>query len=516
MTEGITRGCHAGLIWLIAILLILPGCQLVGPDSIGQGRMRYNEAIQQTSIEQLLTNIVRVFHNEPPLSIDVTQVLAGLSIGGSLGGSVAGIGIGKKGGAFRMGSITSGALSPAFQYSEAPTVQYQPISGQALVQQFTTPIPINYLTNIIDSDWATPSVLEMAVRSLTIDPEDFGAAMNAISELDYLNSIDIQPVKSTGAEPAKPVRTFQDLLDNAAKGSQETENDALGLFFEPHRATCEGRQESLLLWLKLLKIYYGTQVNSAGSWNVQKITRVFSGLAEPSFCDRPSAKQQLDTVTDQLRDQREIELRVHPIRSHAKDRTSHDITERGRILQTLSAYGILKSVDSSDYTPSEQISIVTPEFYQLVKSEPWNEGKQFYTALYKDLCGDRSVPRLERSAPCQGLDGYGAAANDSIDMFMVRYTGQEPILTFEPPVLDNMYDSILNQRRRFVLVQRSPHDPGKAYVSVYRDGMFYFIDAEDTISQRNLSLIALIVAIQAVTPGATVTPSVPVGGRGGG
>jgi len=129
------------LAFAIALLICLAACEKLGPDAITLGRQGYNDAIEMTSEQQLLRNIVRVHNNRPPLSVEVTQVIVGLSAAASLSGSIAGLGIGEKGGAFRTGSITSGTVNSGLSYSETPSIQYQPISGEALVRQYTTPIP---------------------------------------------------------------------------------------------------------------------------------------------------------------------------------------------------------------------------------------------------------------------------------------------------------------------------------------------------------------------------------------
>jgi len=54
-------------------------CETIGPESIEQGRPKFNAAVQDTGELQLLTNIARIHRNELPLSTLVTQIIASVS-----------------------------------------------------------------------------------------------------------------------------------------------------------------------------------------------------------------------------------------------------------------------------------------------------------------------------------------------------------------------------------------------------------------------------------------------------
>jgi len=73
-------------------LTLLGGCQVLGPTSIDQGRDRYNSIIHSTSMEQTMSNIVRVANHEPTLFMDVTEVDAVASFVGSVNGAATNIG----------------------------------------------------------------------------------------------------------------------------------------------------------------------------------------------------------------------------------------------------------------------------------------------------------------------------------------------------------------------------------------------------------------------------------------
>src|SRR5580658_241881 len=104
----ISSGLMAGIVSCTG----LTGCNLAGPLSIDEGRDRYNNVIERTAQKQLLLNLVRVSRNRSPLFMDVSEVDASMSFGGSLSTAISGLGIDKKSGAFRTGSLTSGTVTP--------------------------------------------------------------------------------------------------------------------------------------------------------------------------------------------------------------------------------------------------------------------------------------------------------------------------------------------------------------------------------------------------------------------
>src|SRR5262249_8776302 len=62
--------------WCALALLTAPllgGCQF-GPRALEQNRLRYNEAVNRTTEEQLLLNIVRLRYNDTPSSLAVTTI----------------------------------------------------------------------------------------------------------------------------------------------------------------------------------------------------------------------------------------------------------------------------------------------------------------------------------------------------------------------------------------------------------------------------------------------------------
>lgn len=235
--------------------------------------MPYNDVILATTQAQLLRNVVRVKNNKPPLFMDVAEVDAALSFSGGLSATLSGLGIGKKGGPFRQGSLTSETIELSVGYAENPTIRYFPLSGQALVHQLATPISVDALPQMFDSDLPLGTILDFTVDRLTPIYSDFGPALNLLSELDYHNAITM----SAGAVRADTdTRTQTMTLRNGSIVVQTTPPASPGhtalQFYVQARITQSGvrsgtpecRQTLKIagLWVKLLQLYESVRTST--------------------------------------------------------------------------------------------------------------------------------------------------------------------------------------------------------------------------------------------------------------
>jgi hypothetical protein len=171
--------------------MTLSACSVVGPASIDHGRTSYNEVIEDTSRQQALLNVVRVSKGESPLFIDVTEVDAATSAGGTLGGGVSGLGATANFKSTSAGTIQGPveAITGSVSYQEAPTVRYFPLSGNALIAQVSTPMSPDSLVNLYNSDWPLAAILDLSVNRVTSGYEDYDAAIDAMIDLDLYGAL---------------------------------------------------------------------------------------------------------------------------------------------------------------------------------------------------------------------------------------------------------------------------------------------------------------------------------------
>ena len=259
---------------VVAVALSLLGsCQSIGPIAIDQGRDRYNSVIQSTSKAQTLANIVRVYNHEPTSFMEVTEVDATQSVVGQVNGGLTNIG------AKATNSTTAGTLagkvgnvSGGAQYSETPTIRYQPLLGQSLVAQLVTPISPEALGLLVDSSWNAAPVLDFSTSYLTYDYTEFYAALNMIAELYEDGVLELVAGKSDVTKPADTTKrapisrnsSGSVTLEVTNKAASTGANDLLVIYFLPFRPNALRNKNTkarrdLQLWVRLLRLYSGTQ-----------------------------------------------------------------------------------------------------------------------------------------------------------------------------------------------------------------------------------------------------------------
>ena len=55
----------------------------------------------------------------------------------------------------------------ALQYEESPTIRYQPLTGAALIAQVSSPITVDSIASLYDSDWPIGELLDLATDRIT-------------------------------------------------------------------------------------------------------------------------------------------------------------------------------------------------------------------------------------------------------------------------------------------------------------------------------------------------------------
>lgn len=140
----------------MCFLMSLAGCQSLGPSSISAGRPAYNTAVQQTSNEEMLLNIIRLRYRDTPLFLQVSGIAANVSTE-----------IGLNGGAeIPSTGTTLGSVAATGSYLDNPTVTYAPLQGEEFVTQLLTPVRLDTLLLLIESGWSIERVLRLCANRL--------------------------------------------------------------------------------------------------------------------------------------------------------------------------------------------------------------------------------------------------------------------------------------------------------------------------------------------------------------
>jgi hypothetical protein len=132
------------------------GCKSIGPGTVARDRYDYSSSISESWKRQTLLNIVKLRYLDPPIFVDVGQIVAGytLETGASLGGQLA------------LPQDNSLSLGVSGKYTDRPTVTYVPLTGNEFVRALMTPLPPESVFFMIQSGWPADGVLYAACASL--------------------------------------------------------------------------------------------------------------------------------------------------------------------------------------------------------------------------------------------------------------------------------------------------------------------------------------------------------------
>jgi hypothetical protein len=157
MSTGRARTPARGRFAALGAAILLSGCAWLGPEIVRSGRPAYNDAILATSDQQLLQNIVRLRFHDSVGFLSVASITANVSV--TAGGTV-NVGVGSSSG--YAGNLVP--LAGTVTTEQNPTISYVPVSGDQLLRQFATEIPLERAILIVNSATDRRQVWRALVR----------------------------------------------------------------------------------------------------------------------------------------------------------------------------------------------------------------------------------------------------------------------------------------------------------------------------------------------------------------
>src|SRR6266487_6475511 len=144
-----------------AVLLfpLFTGCKSIGPGTVARDRFEYSSSISESWKRQTLLNIVKLRYLDPPIFVDVGQIVAGYSLetgltaGGSLPETTA------------FGGNTA-TLGGSVRFTDRPTITYTPLTGNKFVKALMTPLPPDSVFFTVQSGYAADAVFFAAVGAM--------------------------------------------------------------------------------------------------------------------------------------------------------------------------------------------------------------------------------------------------------------------------------------------------------------------------------------------------------------
>lgn len=144
------------------LAVILPSGCVAGPTALRASRLNYNQAIQETTNEQLLLNLVRLKYRDVPFFLEVSTVSAQFIYQGSLDGAIT---FNENIGPNPRNPDVYG-IGAGIGYSEKPTISYAPLQGEDFVERVLSPLSIDTILLLARSGWSLDRVLRMTVQRI--------------------------------------------------------------------------------------------------------------------------------------------------------------------------------------------------------------------------------------------------------------------------------------------------------------------------------------------------------------
>lgn len=152
-----------------ALTLVFAGCQSIGPGTVPRDRADYGNAIAESWKRQTLLNIVKMRYADPPLFVDVGQIVSGYTLETSVGAT---------GGHDSDGGIA--IFGGGAKFTDRPTVTYVPMTGKQYIKGLLTAVPPEAVFFLIESGYAADGVLLGMVSSIN-GLRNEGASLGGIS-----------------------------------------------------------------------------------------------------------------------------------------------------------------------------------------------------------------------------------------------------------------------------------------------------------------------------------------------
>src|SRR4029079_13309347 len=120
----------AVLLPAMAFLLVNAiGCKGIGPGTVARDRFDYSASISESWKRQTLLNIVKLRYLDPPIFVDVGQIVAGYTLQGDV----------SAGGVFpeQLTAANGGNVATfggAAHWIDRPTITYTPLTGNKFIR----------------------------------------------------------------------------------------------------------------------------------------------------------------------------------------------------------------------------------------------------------------------------------------------------------------------------------------------------------------------------------------------
>lgn len=190
--------------FLTLTLAIISGCQSIGPATVARDRFDYSGSISESWKRQTLLNIVKMRYLDPPIFVDVGQIVAGYSLetGFNAGGQIS---------SERAIQGNSLLLGGSAKFTDRPTITYTPLTGNKFIKGLMTPLLPESVFFTIQSGWPADAVLfatVAAINGLKNQETSFGGVTPP--DADFLRALALfRKIQLSGAVALRVVQDAQ-------------------------------------------------------------------------------------------------------------------------------------------------------------------------------------------------------------------------------------------------------------------------------------------------------------------
>jgi hypothetical protein len=145
--------------WMLGALALaaLAGCASVSPQHVNTDRIDYGQVVADSWKRQTLLNVVRLRYADAPVFLDVSSIINSYTVGGK--GNV--------------GFTQQTRPDPNIfeigaegNWSNTPTVTYQPLMGDRFTRSLLQPIPPSAVLQLLQGGWPANIVMPTTVSSI--------------------------------------------------------------------------------------------------------------------------------------------------------------------------------------------------------------------------------------------------------------------------------------------------------------------------------------------------------------
>ncbi len=154
--------CRRSSAVAVAASLALAACTNIGPGTIPRDRFDYGTAITDSWKRQTLLNIVKLRYLDPPIFVDVGQIVSGYTLETGLSASAA---VSSDPAGAAVGGSSAG-LGGTVRFTDRPTITYVPMTGNRFVRGLMMPLPPETLFQTILAGWPADGILAATCNTI--------------------------------------------------------------------------------------------------------------------------------------------------------------------------------------------------------------------------------------------------------------------------------------------------------------------------------------------------------------